>query len=103
MSYVVINVVTVPSDRRAEFEARFSSRAGLVETQPGFEAFQLLRPEGGDDFFVYTRWRSKEDFERWISSEDFRKGHVQHSGSGPVGTASEVKTFEVASETTKAG
>ncbi|MER3395497.1 MAG: antibiotic biosynthesis monooxygenase [Acidimicrobiia bacterium] len=98
MSYVVINIVTVPRDQRAEFEARFSTRAGLVEKQPGFESFELLRPENSDEYFVYTRWRSREDFECWISSDDFRRGHAQHSGDGPIGTSSEIKTFEVAEE-----
>jgi heme-degrading monooxygenase HmoA len=98
VSFVVINIVTVPRERREEFERRFETRAGLVEKQPGFEAFELLRPQSGDDFYVYTRWSSKQDFENWIGSDDFRKGHVQHSGDGPVGVASEVKTFEVVLE-----
>lgn len=99
MSFVVVNVVTVPQERRAEFEERFDARAGLVEKQPGFEAFEFLRPEAGDEYFVYTRWRSKDDFERWVTSDDFQKGHVRHSGEGPVGTASEIKTFHLIAET----
>ncbi len=98
MSFVVINIVTVPAERAAEFEKRFESRAGLVEKQPGFEAFELLRPESGNDFYVYTKWRSKEDFEAWLASEDFQKGHTQHAEGGPVGTASEIKTFEVVTQ-----
>ncbi len=98
MSFVVINIVTVPPEFHEEFERRFAQRAGLVEKQPGFEAFELLKPEQGNDFFVYTRWRSREDFDRWVSSEDFRKGHAQHSGQGPVGTASQMRTFQVVME-----
>ena len=50
----------------------------------GFEAFELLRPTDGKDvFYVYTRWRSTEDFERWLNSQAFGKGHAQHSERGP--------------------
>lgn len=95
MSVVVINAVTVPAERREEFEARFAARAGHVSKADGFEAFELLRPEGGDRYLVYTRWRNREDFEAWMQSTYFAEGHTQHKQQGPVSTASEVWTFEV--------
>jgi len=65
----------------------------------GFEAFELLRPTDGKDvFYVYTRWRSAEDFENWLSSQAFTHGHAQHTGQGPVGTGSEVLAFDVVQE-----
>jgi heme-degrading monooxygenase HmoA len=95
MSVVVINAVTVPEERRAEFEARFASRSGNVAGAPGFEAFELMRPVSGDRYLVYTRWRSMDDFDAWHSSADFAAGHRQHSGHGPVSQQSEVWTLEV--------
>ena len=96
MSYVVINAITVPKERADEFEHRFATRAGKVSGQPGFEAFELMRPdEGKDRYLVYTRWDSKASFEAWVKSPDFMAGHRQQSESGPVGTASELWTFEV--------
>jgi heme-degrading monooxygenase HmoA len=95
MSVVVINAVTVPPERRSEFEQRFAARAGQVSHAEGFEAFELLRPSDGDRYLVYTRWHSREDFERWMGSSQFAAGHRQHHESGPVSRESEVWELEV--------
>ena len=95
MAVVVINAVTVPEERREEFERRFADRAGQVSSAPGFEAFELLRPSGGRRYLVYTRWRAREDFEAWMRSSRFAAGHRQHAESGPVSRESEVWEFEV--------
>jgi heme-degrading monooxygenase HmoA len=95
MSVVVINAVTVPADRHGEFEERFATRAGQVSHAAGFEAFELLRPRDGDRYLVYTRWQSREDFERWMSSSRFEAGHRQHGASGPVSRGSEVWELDV--------
>ena len=95
MSVVVINAVTVPAERRSEFEARFAARAGRVSKADGFEAFELLRPDEGERYLVYTRWRDRSDFEAWMRSTYFAEGHRQHQQAGPVSTQSEVWTFEV--------
>lgn len=91
-----MNAVTVPADRAEEFEHRFATRAGKVKDQPGFEAFELLRPaDGKDRYIVYTRWESQQAFNAWMSGQDFAAGHRQHAEGGPVGTASEVWTFDL--------
>ena len=95
MSVVVINAVTVPAERRAEFEQRFAARAGHVSHADGFEAFELLRPRDGDRYLVYTRWHSREDFDRWMASSQFAAGHRQHRESGPVSRQSEVWELDV--------
>ncbi|WP_091329619.1 antibiotic biosynthesis monooxygenase family protein [Geodermatophilus ruber] len=80
MSVVKINVITVPPDRQARFEERFRGRAGAVENTPGFEWFELLRPqEGTDQYLVYTRWSSEAAYQAWQSSQDFDRAH---SGGG---------------------
>ena len=103
MSVVKINAITVPEGRGAELEERFARRARQVEGMEGFEGFELLRPVGGETrYFIYTRWRSEEDFERWLSSRDFRKGHSQPDKAAqrrPVGIASELLSFEVVDQT----
>jgi heme-degrading monooxygenase HmoA len=82
MSYVAINVLTVPEGDGATLEARFAGRAGSVDSSPGFERFELLRPvEGTDTYLVYTRWRSKEDFENWTASQAFARGHARTGGA----------------------
>ncbi len=96
MSVVKINAITVPRDRFDEFAQRFANRAGRVEQAEGFESFELLRPNDGRDLcLVLTRWSSEEDFQAWMQSADFSAGHSQHRSSGPVGTASEVWSFDV--------
>ncbi|MGY1692084.1 antibiotic biosynthesis monooxygenase family protein [Geodermatophilus sp. SYSU D01105] len=80
MSVVKINAITVPKDKQERFEERFRGRAGAVESTPGFEWFELLRPqEGTDQYLVYTRWSSQEAYESWQSSQDFDRAH---SGGG---------------------
>ena len=97
MSYVVINAIDVPEGSGDALEERFAKRAGQVSGSPGFEAFELLRPDNADAggrYFVYTRWASKSDFENWMSSRSFTEGH-RHAGSQPVGTGSQVLAYEV--------
>lgn len=99
MSVVKINAITVPPGMGPELEKRFAGRARQVEEVDGFEGFELLRPaDGGDRYFVYTRWRSEEDFQSWMSGERFARGHAQGarpSGRPPVATVSELLSFEV--------
>jgi heme-degrading monooxygenase HmoA len=96
MSIVKINAITVPRERFQEFAERFATRAGRVEAATGFEGFELLRPNDEREVcLVLTRWRSESDFQAWMSSADFSAGHSQHRESGPVGTASELWSFDV--------
>ena len=96
VSIVKINAITVPRERFAEFERRFASRAGRVSGAGGFEGFQLLRPnDERETCLVVTQWRSEEHFRAWVASPDFAAGHAQHREEGPVGTASELWSFDV--------
>jgi heme oxygenase (mycobilin-producing) len=96
MSVVKINAITVPRERFEEFEQRFVARAGRVSAAGGFESFELLRPNDDREVcLVITHWRSEADFQSWVSGPDFAAGHAQHRQSGPVGTASEIWSFDV--------
>jgi len=96
VSIVKINAITVPREKFDEFERRFATRAGKVSSQEGFEHFELLRPNDDREIcLVITRWRSEDDFQAWVKSADFRAGHAQHRTDGPVGTASEIWSFDV--------
>ena len=94
MSIVRINALSVPAEAGDALEARFRSRIGEVERMPGFEGFELLRPESGDTWYVYTRWESVEAFQTWVESESFSRGHAQ-TRSNPVAHASELLSFDV--------
>ena len=105
MSFVAINVVTVPSDKAETLEARFAARQGSVDKSPGFEHFELLRPiAGSEDYLVYTRWQTEDHFNQWRESRDFTSGHGKPSTSEsegsearqrPVATEATLWTFEV--------
>lgn len=101
MTFIAVNVLTVPQGRGATLEERFARRRGTVETAPGFEHFELLRPiEGTADYLVYTRWRSRADFEAWTASQSFAGGHGEASNRAPqeqrAATASTIWMFDVA-------
>lgn len=107
MTFVAINVLTVPEGAGQTLEQRFAQRVGAVEQSPGFERFELLRPvEGTADYLVYTRWRSRADFEAWTASQDFARGHSsgtdrpadqRPAGERPAATGSTIWSFEVVS------
>lgn len=76
MSIVKINAVEVPPEMRERFEQRFRGRAGAVEQTPGFEWFELLRPdEGTDRYLVYTRWESEDAYRAWAGGQGFARAH----------------------------
>ncbi len=97
MSVVKINVLTVPAEQREVLEQRFATRAGTVDGSDGFEWFELLRPvEGTDQYLVYTRWRSEEDFAAWM--EGTMKASHGTDGGGerpkPAASGSTLWSFE---------
>ncbi|WP_037669236.1 antibiotic biosynthesis monooxygenase [Streptomyces griseus] len=100
MSIVKINVLTVPEEQRETLEKRFAARAGAVEGSDGFEWFELLRPvEGTDQYLVYTRWRSEEDFQAWMSGRAQAAHGGGQGGEGerpkPAATDATLWSFEV--------
>jgi heme oxygenase (mycobilin-producing) len=120
MSVVRINAITVPKERAKDLIERFANRAGEVSKMEGFEAFELLAPtDDRDVFLVYTRWRSRDDFDAWLNSQAFQHGHrgarvaeategeaepgatraeKAHGEQGPVGTGSELWSFDLVQE-----
>jgi heme-degrading monooxygenase HmoA len=98
MSVVKINAIDVAPGRGPDLEERFARRAAEVETMPGFESFELLRPvEGETRYFVYTRWESEEAFRAWHDSAAFTRGHAQaaRDRGGTVAHGSSLLSFEV--------
>jgi heme-degrading monooxygenase HmoA len=99
MSYVAINVLSIPEGMGAHLEERFAARAGMVEGSKGFEGFQLLRPvEGTEKYFVFTRWASKEDFQAWrdgMGALAHQKERESAHGGQMAATGSELWAFDV--------
>lgn len=98
MSVVKINALSVPAGAGEELEKRFASRAGTVESSPGFLGFQLLRPaaEGGR-YFVVTHWEDEESFQAWREGRA-DQAHAPEPGGEPrppVSSGAELLEFEV--------
>ncbi|MGM7667057.1 antibiotic biosynthesis monooxygenase family protein [Microbacterium sp. A93] len=97
MSVVKINAISVPEGSGPELEARFAARKHSVDSSPGFEGFQLLRPTAGEDrYFVVTHWATEADFQSWRQT----RSAAAHSGPDggqkqPVATGAELLEFEV--------
>jgi heme-degrading monooxygenase HmoA len=126
MTVIKINAITVPADSGDELARRFAARAGAVDDQDGFEGFELLKPtDERTTWLVVTRWRDEDSFAAWLNSPAFGHGHRGAAGSGgpggshggpgggpgeatgghggadgghggPVGTSSELWSYEVA-------
>ncbi len=102
MSVVKINAISVPPEARATLEERFAARAGTVDSAPGFEGFQLLRPVAGDDrYFVVTHWADDASFEAWRDGD----GRAAHAGSQgpPAASGADLLEFEVVLDVPAAG
>ena len=100
MSVVRINAITVPKERADDLIDRFANRAGEVSKMPGFEAFELLAPTDDRDVVprVHTLGDARADFDAWLESQAFQQGHKAHNTQGPVGSGSELWSFDVVQE-----
>ncbi len=112
MTVIKINAITVPEDSGDELARRFAARAGAVDSQEGFEGFELLRPtDDRTTWLVVTRWRDAAAFDAWVSSPAFGAGHRGEGGASPhgdgerkpVSVASELWSYEVAGGSAGAG
>lgn len=66
MAVVKINRLAIKGDNATELERRFAERRHSVDSEPGFEGFELLRPVAGEDhYFVITRWADDASFQTW--------------------------------------
>lgn len=103
MTFVAINVLSVPDGAGATLEQRFAGRAGMVEQAPGFMSFELMRPTAGtDDYLVLTRWHDEASCQSWLGSREFGAGHGGGAGarpgagdSAPAASGSQIWTFQV--------
>lgn len=103
MSIVKINAISVPAGAGEELEARFAARKQAVDSSPGFEGFQLLRPVKGEDrYFVVTRWADEASYEAWRDG-GARGAHSSPSGEKrkPVASGADLLEFEVVLDSTK--
>lgn len=102
MTIVRINAITVPPESGDELARRFAHRAGAVDSAPGFEGFELLRPtDEREQWLVVTRWKDEAAFRAWAESPAFAHGHrgaaegSRGAEDRAVSTGSELWSFDV--------
>ena len=103
MTVVKINAITVPPDSGDELARRFAARAGAVDSQDGFEGFELLKPADEPHHLAGSDAVARRClFQAWLHSPAFGHGHrsaAERSGGespGPVGVSSELWSYEIA-------
>ncbi|KOO50226.1 antibiotic biosynthesis monooxygenase family protein [Priestia koreensis] len=80
-TFAVLNNIPVSDEGRSLFEHRFSKRAGLIESEPGFGAIRVLRPLDTDTYVILTLWNSEKDFSNWQSSNAYGQAHKKRGTS----------------------
>ncbi|MBP3951434.1 antibiotic biosynthesis monooxygenase family protein [Bacillus suaedae] len=85
--YVVMNNIPVTEEGRATFEERFKNRAGLVETEPGFQTIRILRPLDDDTYVVVTIWDDEQSFKNWQESNSYKNAHKNRGTSAGLQTS----------------
>lgn len=91
MLVVMVRIPVGSADEGERIEERFRNRAGLVDTQPGFIGFELLK--GESEYISVTRWATREALDSWMHSEANAAAHGKrpvptgggHPHSGPLG------------------
>src|SRR5947208_1455781 len=73
MLVVMVRIPVGSSEEGDRIAERFRNRAGLVDTQPGFVGFELLK--GESEYISVTRWATREDLDRWMHSEANAAAH----------------------------
>lgn len=69
--YFVFNNIPVTDEGRPVFEHRFKGRASVLDMEPGFLAFRLLRPLDSDTYTLLTEWSAHTYYTLWKNSSDY--------------------------------
>lgn len=74
--FVAVNYIDCKDSYRERFEELFASRAGAIDTMPGFVRMMVLKPsEAGQPYLIMSEWESDAAFKSWTKSEAFIEGH----------------------------
>jgi heme-degrading monooxygenase HmoA len=73
--FVAINFISCADGYRERFEELFRTRAGAIDSMPGFQRLKVLRPHDRSEYLIMSEWDSEEHFKAWTKSEAFVEGH----------------------------
>ncbi|NIH79675.1 FAD-dependent oxidoreductase [Amycolatopsis viridis] len=68
--------VTVPEDRRTDFERGYAEVATRMAGVPGYVGEELLRDPGTSTYHIFAEWSSEEAFRAWVDDPD----HTRRTG-----------------------
>ncbi len=74
--FVAINYIECKDHYRERFEELFKTRAGAIDTMPGFVRMKVLKPhENGTAYLIMSEWENEQSFKGWMKSDAFAEGH----------------------------
>ena len=96
MTVIKINAITVPAEHGDEVAKRFGDRVNSVDDAPGFQGFELLRPDDvRSEWLVVTRWADDASFEAWRSSDQAAHAHHLHQERSLPSTLAYQQSFGI--------
>lgn len=102
--FVAVNYINCSPEYKERFEFLFGSRAGAIDTMPGFIEMHVLRPEKDDDnYLIVSYWETEDAFKTWTRSEAFIEGHKRgfedlakaKAEGRPAPMSSDFKTYQI--------
>ena len=74
--FVAINYITCKEEYKERFEMLFATRAKAIDTMPGFQYMEVLKPEETEgDYLIISHWDQEEHFRKWTNTPEFLEGH----------------------------
>ncbi len=73
VGFISLNHIPVTDEGRPLFEFRFQDRSQLINKEPGFLAYRLLRPLSNDTYIMMTVWKKELDYRKWKNSLSYAK------------------------------
>lgn len=75
--FVAVSRFKVRNGMSRDVLEAFLQRPGLVDSANGFLRMEVMRPTGDpDEFWLFTWWRSEDDFRTWHRSHQYRESHA---------------------------
>ncbi|MFD1926844.1 antibiotic biosynthesis monooxygenase family protein [Sporosarcina siberiensis] len=96
--YFAFNNIPVTDEGSPIFEHQFKTRIGLIDSEQGFVASRLLRPQGSNTYAILTQWEDASYYLRFKNTSAFSK--AQAKDENEIGIEKKPHIFSSASYVT---
>lgn len=96
--FVACNHIPVFDESRPLFEYRFKDQARLIEKEPGFLAFRVLRPLRYDTYMIFTIWNNEAAYNQWKKSKSILDAHGEKKAPISFPRPSFITTYKIYEE-----